>query len=62
MKVICGWCRAVLVDGPPPTSHGICKPCMDKEMARMEPLKKHGVQPARVIDTQLNIMDRRAAK
>ena len=61
MKVICGWCQTVLIDGPPPVSHGICKTCMDKEMARLEPVKNK-VDRKRVIDTQLNILDRAAAK
>lgn len=35
MKVECGWCKADLgwVTGPDgETSHGICKPCQEKQM------------------------------
>jgi len=32
VKVICAWCKAVIVDGPPhPVSHGICAECAKKK-------------------------------
>lgn len=27
MRVICAWCGRVMVDGPDPTTHGICRSC-----------------------------------
>lgn len=32
LREICGWCKAVIVDGPPnaPVTHGICPKCVKK--------------------------------
>lgn len=34
IRVVCAWCRAVLVDVPGDTSHGICESCAATEAAR----------------------------
>jgi hypothetical protein len=36
MRVVCAWCRAVMVDGPHDgnTSHGICRTCAAAEAAK----------------------------
>ena len=36
MLTVCLYCRATMTPGPPPASHGICRPClgaMDPEAA-----------------------------
>ena len=36
MKVICGWCRATLKDGPLPISHGLCAACAARLHAELD--------------------------
>lgn len=37
MKVICGWCKATLKDGPPePISHGLCARCSARLHAELD--------------------------
>ena len=33
MRKICAWCRVVLEEGPEPVSHGLCGPCLRRELA-----------------------------
>lgn len=41
MKVVCAWCKKVLVDGDDELiSHGICEDCTKKVMLELENYKK----------------------
>ena len=33
-RKICAWCHAVIAEGGYPATHGICPPCVEKEMER----------------------------
>ena len=35
-RVVCAWCDLVLVEGPQPTSHGICPACHKRERDALE--------------------------
>ncbi|NQZ69562.1 MAG: hypothetical protein HRT89_16005 [Lentisphaeria bacterium] len=39
-KVECGWCGSLLHEGAQPASHGICKECLDEQLAIAKTLKK----------------------
>lgn len=36
MKVVCAYCKKVILDGHEPTSHGICPKCLKRELKRVE--------------------------
>jgi hypothetical protein len=40
MRTVCAWCKKVMSDGPPPTSHGMCKQCELKFAAEVEALEE----------------------
>ncbi len=42
MRTVCAWCEKVLRDGPPPTSHGICKVCETKLAIEVEAFEEAG--------------------
>jgi exosome complex RNA-binding protein Csl4 len=36
MKVICAYCKKVILDGHESTSHGICPKCLKREIRKLE--------------------------
>lgn len=36
MKIVCAYCKKVILDGPEPTSHGICPKCLKQELKKLE--------------------------
>lgn len=41
LRVVCGWCPAVIREGVEPVSHGICPTCSDRETARLREARAH---------------------
>ena len=37
-RLVCSWCTTVIREGDreQPTSHGMCKPCFDMQMAELD--------------------------
>lgn len=41
IKSVCSWCDKILREGPPGiVTHGICKSCSDKMLAKVEESRK----------------------
>ena len=41
-KIVCVYCKKVIVEGPDPISHGACGKCRDDEIRKIKEYKEEG--------------------